>query len=171
MTKISSSPDRHTFSKNKFIERATKSGSDMNSEEFMDIIKIFDSEIVNKTSRESDPKWIINNLEYDLRSTEWIVKKVQASNKYAQQIYAALCNNDFQKLDVIPILTNAVWSCSWRYAGGIVADMRGEGDYIDWYSSGAGGAYDELPGPVTEGTITSEVKDDLRKLGWVVKDV
>jgi len=77
-----------------------------------------------------------DDLEYDLRSTEWVIEKVKADKVYAQHLYAAMCNNDFMRNEVWPILTEKKWSCSWRHAGGIIADMRGEGDYIDWYCSG-----------------------------------
>ena len=78
----------------------------------------------------------------------------------------------FIKLDVIPILKDQRWSASWRHAGGIVADMLQQGDYIDWYCSGMGeglgnGDADGTKGYVPEGTVTEEIKEDLNKLGWV----
>jgi hypothetical protein len=87
-----------------------------------------------------------------------------------------MCNNDFQKLDVMPILKNQTWSASWRYVGGIVADMRQEGDYIDWYCSGIRNddGYDpELNiafpnGYVPESAVTDEIREDLKRLGWIV---
>jgi hypothetical protein len=83
-----------------------------------------------------------------------------------------MCNMQFQKLDVIPILKEELWSCSWRYAGGIIADMRQEGDYIDWYCSGIGGGLGNgdttgTKGYVPEGIVTEEIESDLRELGWV----
>jgi hypothetical protein len=78
----------------------------------------------------------------------------------------------WQKREVMPILKDEVWSCTWRYAGGIVADMRGEGDYIDWYCSGMGdglgnGDSDGTKGFVAESVITDEIANDLYQLGWV----
>jgi hypothetical protein len=126
--------------------------------------------------QEQDPKWRENNLEYDLRSTDWILDKARASEVYAQNIYAALCNNDFQRNDVMPILKNETWSCSWRHAGGVVADMIGKGDYMDWYCSGSrsGPALrteDYITGYVNESTVTDEVLEDLFKLGWIVSSL
>jgi len=153
---VSSSPDRFTF------------GLSSLGDDIQDILR------EDAATKLSNPMWQYNNLEYDLRSTSWILEKVKVDT-YAQHIYAALCNNDFQKLEVVPILKEERWSCSWRHAGGIVADMQGKGDYIDWYCSGmgglGGGGYStEGTTNVTEGTVTEEIREDLNKLGWVVVD-
>ena len=103
------------------------------------------------------------NLEHDLYNTVWICKKVMEDDTYAQNLYAAMCNVQFQKLEVVPILKEEFWSCSWRYAGAIIANMRGEGDYLNWYCSGI---YQDSNGHVPEGTITKEIREDLKKLGW-----
>jgi len=84
-----------------------------------------------------------------------------------------MCNNDFIRNDVWPILQEQTWSASWRSAGGIVADMLGKGDYIDWYLSGMGsglGNGDEkgTKGYVPESHVTDEIREDLLKLGWIV---
>lgn len=97
-----------------------------------------------------------NNLEYDLRTSEWICEKAKQDATYAVNVYRALCNNVFQRADVWPILKDETWSCSWRYAGGIVADMIEDGDYLDFYCAGY------------EGTVTDEFAADLRQLGWIV---
>lgn len=122
--------------------------------------------------QEASKEWQENNLEYDLRTCDIMLNKVRASDRYAQNLYAAMCNMQFQKLDVLPILTEQRWSCSWRHAGGIIADMRMQGDYIDWYCSGIGsglgnGDEDGTKGYVPEGTVTEEIEMDLRELGWV----
>lgn len=122
---------------------------------------------------ETDPR---PSLERDLRSTQWICDKAKANKSYAQNIYAAMCNVSWQKIDVMSILKDENWSCTWRYAGGIVADMIEEGDYIDWYCSGIGpgglkGKIDESDPRlkyVSEGTVTDEIREDFRQLGWRV---
>lgn len=123
-----------------------------------------------KREQELDPLWQQNNLEYDLRNTPWVVDKAKASNVYAQNIYAALCNNQFIKIDVWQLLKEEYWSASWRYAGGIVADILGEGDYMDWYCSGMGGPVGGMAveGYLPEGVVSDEVLEDLTKLGWKV---
>lgn len=113
------------------------------------------------------------NLEADLKSCTRILGKVQ-DEAYAQNLYAAMCNREFQRQAVMPILKDQVWSCSWRYAGGIVAALRGEGDYLDWYCSGSLGNPDNHGHTprryVGEGHVTEEVREDLARLGWLVLD-
>jgi hypothetical protein len=139
------------------------------------MIDWYDSWSEESQKQEADPEWQKNNLEYDLRSTDWIVEKVRASESYAQNLYAALCNNEFQRQDVWPMLKDQKYTCSWRYAGGIVADMRGQGDYIDWYCSGIRNDNyqddSDIPYPAQfagEGHVTDEIQADLQKLGWAV---
>ena len=107
-----------------------------------------------------------HDLEQDLHNSEWIVAKARASEVYAQNIYAALCNTQWQKIDVMPILKDEWWHCSWRYAGGIVSDMQGKGDYIDWYCSGIMTEGESTSGYVTESTVTEEIESDFKELGW-----
>jgi hypothetical protein len=92
------------------------------------------------------------------------------NDDYAQKMYAALCNmrwqeewdvSDYllQNLDRIhrrfPIRERQIYSCSWRYAGGLVASVRCRNeDYMDYYCSG------------NEGVVDQEIKEDLDKLGW-----
>ena len=111
------------------------------------------------------------NLEEDMHNAGWFVLKVRASETYAQNLYAAMCNMQFQKMEIFPILKEERWRCSWRSAGGIVADLREEGDYINWYCSGINSYYDDDEyqklNYVPEGTVTEEIRQDLRQLGWI----
>ena len=175
MSKLSKSPERNTFQKAAQIKRAEEEGKEINES----VLKMWDNVKLATQEKEQDPAWQKDNLEWDLRSTDWILEKARSSDSYAQNIYAALCNNEFVKREMWPILKDQRWSASWRYAGGIVADMLGKGDYIDWYMSGMGGVsdYDIDPkewaaktGYVSEGTVTEEIEDDLFKLGWLVVD-
>lgn len=127
--------------------------------------KLLELEAYHAKQREREEKleWQENNLEFDLRSTQWIVDKVRANETYAQNLYAALCNQAWQRCDLWPILKNQHCLYSWRTIGGIVANMRGQGDYMDWYCSGIGA---EKPFAV-ESEITDEIRTDLKKLGWV----
>lgn len=108
-----------------------------------------------------------HNLYDDMESAEWFVTKVRDSKSYAQNVYAALCNMQWQRREVMPILKDELWSCSWRAAGSLVARLRNEGDYMDWYCSGRGGWEDKPPeGYVGEGIVTEEIEYDLGLLGW-----
>jgi len=172
MSKISSSLDRYTFGK---LSSEKKLADNPDDESASATINFYDQIRQDHIEKMNDVNWQKNNLEYDLRSTEWICEKVRASEIYAQNLYAAICNNDFLKRETWPILKDERWSCSWRYAGGIIADMREEGDYIDWYCSGITGDDDyntELKeGRVPESVVTEEIENDLYKLGWlVIKD-
>jgi len=122
----------------------------------------------------------MNDLEHDITAAGWFCEKVRTSDAYAQNLYAAMCNMRFIKLDVVPILKEEYWSASWRAAGGIVAQIQGKGDYMDWYCSGMGGfaAFDDETdeeakaqfdkrGYVPEGTVTDEIREDLKKIGWI----
>lgn len=180
---ISKSPDRHTFQKSGYIKRCEEKGEKPN-DDYLDIFK----EIIDSDKHKfDDPESRENSMEYDLLTTDWILQKVRASEAYAQNLYAAMCNNEFQKNDFLPRLKGQTWGCSWRYAGGIVADMREQGDYIDWYCSGIRNddhydSAEELTAEqltrlqiakqfVGEGVVTEEIEADLKRLGWyVVRD-
>jgi len=94
------------------------------------------------------------SLEDELKNSKTICERVLADKDYAEDLYRALCNMRWRKREVMPLLRNEMWSCSWRYAGGIVADIRQEGDYMDWYCLGG------------EGTVSEEIEKDLLDLGW-----
>ena len=108
-----------------------------------------------------------HSMELDMMLTPWLIERVKTSQRYAQNLYAAMCNRSWQEHAVWPILQGETWSCSWRYAGEIVARLRGEGDYMDWYCSGIRDAEDHArEGTVPEGVITPEIEKDLAALGW-----
>jgi hypothetical protein len=109
------------------------------------------------------------SLEDELKACDWICEKIRNSDSYAQNMYAALCNNSWQKLEMIPILKDEYCLYSWRYNGGIIAEIQNKGDYMNWYCSGiADDVTLEGWGYVGESEITDEIAADLKKLGWVV---
>lgn len=182
MSKVNSSPERHTFQAERYVERCKENGEEPNE----DYLNMYKSAREQDQENLANPEWQKLNLEYDLRSTEWICSKVKASESYAQNLYAAMCNNEFQRNDVWPVLKDQRWSCSWRYAGGIVADMLEQGDYIDWYCSGIKNnltqeeernlteeqkqRYEISKHFVSESVVTDEIRSDLFALGWIVVD-
>jgi hypothetical protein len=182
LTEISTSPDLDDFATVVMTkDRSTKPSTSPERDDFAKSLEDDDQRLnflqsmsEMKKQQESDPEWQKDNLEWDLRTSVKMVGCVRDSEIYAQNLYAAMCNREFQRNDTWPRLTDQVWSCSWRYAGGIVADMRGEGDYMDWYCSGirGGASYDDdIPaGLVDEGVVTDEIRADLFDLGWLVID-
>ena len=186
--RLNKSPQRNTFQRGNYVKRREEEGKldDPNTKAMIAMYEQWDAD---KAIREEDPEWAENNMEYDLRSTQWICDKAKERMSYAQNLYAAMCNNDFQKNEFMPRLAGKTWSCSWRYAGGIIADMTEKGDYIDWYCSGIrNDGYDdpednqelteeqlirkkETDAYVSESVVTDEIRDDLKKIGWhVIED-
>lgn len=128
-----------------------------------------------------------NSLGYDLCHAKWIIKKVKKHETYSQNLYAALCNNQFIKYpECWAILREESWQCSWVQAVTIIANMRGNDDHLYWLGSGiaisgTGITMQERPKIFSfenffynrtflrEGTVSKEVEKDLKKLGWIVK--
>jgi hypothetical protein len=187
---LSKSPNRFSFQKENYLQRKAEEGKTPdNDEDVKAMNEYYDNWAVETDKKEQEESWKENNMEYDLRTTDWMLEKVRKSNAYAQNLYAAMCNNDFQKNEFMPRLAGKTWSCSWRYAGGIIADMKQEGDYIDWYCSGIKNDspvlldeqfyeltkeqqdyYIESKSHVPESVVTDEIRADLKKLGWDVMD-
>ena len=187
MSKISKSPDRHSFQKEGYVKRMEETGEPVNE----DYLDWFEKIIDDHKRKFEDPQSRVNNMEYDLLTTDWILEKVRTRDDYAQNLYAAMCNNEFIPLEIVPILRQDpekdYWGASWRSAGGIIADMQQKGDYIDWYCSGIRdvGEYasenedkelteeqlarlEITKNYVPEGCITDEIRNDLQRLGWAV---
>lgn len=173
--KVASSPERYTFQKEGYIKRCEEQGKEPNP----NYVAMY------KTWREQDaenimnPEWQKNNMEYDLRSSKELCDKVKQYDNYAQNLYAAMCNMQWQSREFWQEMKGETWSCSWRHAGGIIADMQEKGDYIDWYCSGIGsqesgyGLDNHKPKLdedgrcyVPEGVVTEEIELDLNRLGW-----
>ena len=81
------------------------------------------------------------------------IKKV----KKAEELYCALSNMRWQKITNPSI----IYSCSWRYAGRLIADIREKGeDYLDFYCSGCY-RYD-----IHEGEVKEWIEKILMEKGW-----
>lgn len=147
------SPQRYDFLK-QFRKKSFDEGhiTSEQYQEWMDYIEKCRNNDADPNS-ESHP-----SLEKDLRHSQQIADKCKGSKSYSQNLYAALCNNEFKKED-------KVWGCSWRHAGGIIANLREEGDYIDWYCSGIG---TEIPNYVGESFVTDEIRKDIESFGWLI---
>ncbi len=88
------------------------------------------------------------DLERDLFRSDRLRALVR-SELFSTLLYSALCNTTWRKDAGGP-----VWSCSWRSAGGIVATLRAEGNYLDWYCS------------MGEGLVDEQVLAEIEALGW-----
>ena len=143
MKKYSTSPERGSFYRKHWLEQLEQMKTPQDVYERM--MKILDED--DKREEDEDKTF---NLGYDLRSNERMLSKARNSEVYCEQLYAALCNNQF-------FYGDKEWTCTWRFAGGIISDMIQKGDYIDWYCSG------------NEGFVTDEIKLDLMMMGWIVK--
>jgi hypothetical protein len=119
------------------------------------------------------------DLDDELGQCPWFLEKIRTRKDYAQNVYAALCNMRWQPAEVLPILKDEYWTCSWRSAGGIVADFRNTvdndtvEDYMDWYCSGIQDFSGDEADPrfnggkfVPEGVVTDEIREDFATLGW-----
>lgn len=101
------------------------------------------------------------DLEIDLFCHEDLIGRVRTDETFAQALYATLCNNQF--VHHIMQDPEEYWSCTWRYAGGIVAALRDNvpnednWDYLDYYCSG------------NEGTVHPEVAAMLSEIGWTAR--
>lgn len=176
MTKLRTNPKQWTERLDNIINRLSDDFSVPDEDKTSKIdawTNTFNTLKEEKIKLEQGQDFKINNLEYELRTTDWVIDKAKASRFYAQNLYAALCNNEFQKQDVWPIIKDQRWSCSWRYAGGIVSDMLEDGDYLDWYCSGIRESDHNPVDPLGrtymgEGFVTDEIQADLAKLGWQI---
>ena len=65
MSKISSSPERHTFQKEGYIKRCEEKGEEPN----LDYIDMYKTWREQDAANLVDPEWQKNNMQYDLRST------------------------------------------------------------------------------------------------------
>jgi len=92
---------------------------------------------------------IQNEMKFEEIIKKNLSDRVQ-DDSFAKQLYGSLCNTIWSNKT-----TKDIYSCSWRYAGGLVAAMRFKNEnYMDFYCSGG------------EGEYHSEVYKALQELGY-----
>lgn len=111
----------------------------------------------------------INSLNYDMGCDDIVIGYL-ADDTMAREFYAALCNMQWCKIadtpedeliiDRLKGINSDPWSCSWRAAGAIIADIRNmhynkSESYIDFFCSG------------NEGIVSFAVEKCFRRMGWV----
>jgi hypothetical protein len=89
------------------------------------------------------------NLIRNIQDSAEIKTKMRTSKNYCKRFYSTLCNNELA-------FGTYETSYSWRATGGLISEILGEGDYMNWYCSGG------------EGNIDEEVRADLLAIGWQV---
>ena len=110
----------------------------------------------------------ISDLSRDMAADPEIISLLE-DDEIARDFYRALCNmrwrkrivltNEEQVIDKLKGIEAGVWSCTWRTAGAIIADIRhanydtGE-NYMDFYCSG------------NESYISELVYENFDRLGW-----
>ena len=184
MPDLRKSPLRYSFQKKRYLENIEEQGKDLSDPVVQAHMELFLSIEEDVVMREQTEEWRKDNLEYDLRTSTLIIDKCE-DEVYAQHLYAALCNNYFIKNQPWQLLKEQQWHCSWRHAGGIIADIREQGDYIDWYCSGTRNMteltteqFNDLTTEeqehhllvksyVSESVITDEIRSDLLAIGWL----
>jgi hypothetical protein len=113
------------------------------------------------------------DLEEDMSNDACIVSLLN-DTVVAKEFYAALCNMQWSKKISIPEDEQIInrlkgnnqgnWSCSWRYAGGIIADIRNNAynntseTYLTFYCSG------------NEGTVSETVRKNFERIGWIPQE-
>ena len=76
---------------------------------------------------------------------------MQKSLAFATDVYRALSNMRWKRIGS----SHEIFACSWRYAGGIVAETRDKGEtYMDFYCSGG------------EGTVSEHINKMFNEWGW-----
>lgn len=76
-------------------------------------------------------------------------ERIKADREFCEQLWASLANVDWKNEKSGD---TAVYS--FRAAGDLIAAIRGEGDYMDWYRSG----------PFA--TVSGEIEEALEAEGW-----
>lgn len=108
------------------------------------------------------------DLERDMSESKAVIALLEDKDT-AVEFYSALCNVDWvrvtqipedeQIIDALKGTNSGEWSCSWRYAGGLIAKIRSdhynvEEDYMSFYCRG------------NEGKVSDLVRESLAELGW-----
>lgn len=81
-------------------------------------------------------------------------ERIKTDDAFCVDLWCALANVDWYHP-----ASGTEFSCSFRCAGGIIAEIRGSGGYMDWYCSG----------PAAE--VSDFIRRSLKKRGWICDPV
>jgi len=74
--------------------------------------------------------------------------KIIKDDNFCKELWGALANVRWINED------GTIFECTFRYAGGLIADIRDNGNYMQWYCS-----YDYA-------TVSDYIAEQLSTLGW-----
>lgn len=89
----------------------------------------------------------MNNFEIALKTIAG--DKIQ-DDEFCKNLWSAMANVSWYHP-----ASKEEYSCTFRRAGGLIAGLRGSGDYMDWYCSG----------PYAE--VSDYIARSMKKLGWI----
>ena len=92
-------------------------------------------------------KKIVIDFENDLKVV--FGNKMKSDTEFCKDVWSSMANIVWKHK-----ASGEEYSASFRYAGGLIAEIREEGDYMDWYCCGP---YE---------TVSDEIKKGLAKRGW-----
>lgn len=96
---------------------------------------------------------VMPDFETDLEKT--FGEKMKSDDEFCSQVWSALANKIW-KHDAFE--RDEEYSCTSRYAGGLIADIIGRGSYMDWYCSGP------------YATVSDEIESAMKAIGWTHHD-
>ena len=76
-------------------------------------------------------------------------ERIKTDDKFCTELWSALANVEWIRLE-----DGEIESYSFRAAGGLIAEIRGSGSYMDWYCCGP------------YAVVSEEIWRTLRKAGW-----
>lgn len=88
----------------------------------------------------------MRDFEADLKSL--FGDKMKKDDEFCAEVWSALANIIWKNDDA------EEFDATFRYAGGLIADIIGRGDYMDWYCCGV------------YGSVSMYIEKRLATLGW-----
>jgi hypothetical protein len=82
---------------------------------------------------------------------ECFISDIRDNNDFCVEMWGALANVEWHHVKE----PYGRVSYSFRFAGSLIANIRGDGDYMDWYCSGP------------SGVISEKIRRTLKKHGWL----
>lgn len=74
--------------------------------------------------------------------------KIKNDDEFCKELWSALANVEWINDD------SSIFSVGFRYAGALIADIRGSGICMDWYCSGE------------YAKVSEHIESELNKIGW-----